>query len=94
MLTALTVLFGAFGVAGLVGLALSLSHRPLPKFPRITRDAALFLGGLAGTAYETVAGKGERPTLLLLYAGMMGLPAFLHQDERKGNGNGAGTSQP
>lgn len=35
-----------------------------------------------GVAYETLGEGAERPTLLLLFAAMMGLPAFL----RSGNG--------
>jgi hypothetical protein len=41
------------------------------------RDVALFTGGLAGVAHETLIGHAERPTLLILFAAMMGLPAFL-----------------
>jgi hypothetical protein len=48
------------------------------------RDAALFLTGLGLIVYEAVVRTGpERPTLLLLYAGMVGLPAFLRADERR-----------
>jgi hypothetical protein len=47
------------------------------------RDVALFFGGLAGVFHETVLATGERPTLLILFAAMMGLPAFLRTDERK-----------
>jgi hypothetical protein len=55
------------------------------------RDAILFFAGLAGVGHETlISHAGERPTLLLLYAAMMGLPAFLRADEKK-NGNGAST---
>jgi hypothetical protein len=46
------------------------------SFPLI-RDVVLFIAGLAGLAYETVFTKTDRPTLLLLYAAMLGLPAFL-----------------
>lgn len=49
---------------------------------KFSRDTALFLSGLAGIAYETLAQGGERPTLLLLFAAMVGLPAFLRSDER------------
>lgn len=55
-------------------------------WPRL-RDVVLFFAGLGGVAYEAGFQAAERPTLLLLYAAMMGLPAFLRQDERK-NGNG------
>jgi len=53
------------------------------RLRRITRDGVLFTGGLAGVAWQTVVEKAERPTLLLLYAAMMGLPAFLALDEAK-----------
>jgi hypothetical protein len=48
----------------------------------ISRDTILFAFGLLGIAYETLAQGGERPTLLLLFAGMVGLPAFLKGDEK------------
>lgn len=59
------------------------------KIGRITvsttgmRDFALFFSGLGGVFYETVAVKTDRPTLLLLFAAMMGLPAFLRTDEHR-----------
>jgi hypothetical protein len=34
-----------------------------------------------GIAYETLRNGAERPTLLLLFAAMVGLPAFLRGDE-------------
>lgn len=43
----------------------------------VARDVLLFCGGLAGVIHETVAATAERPTLLILFAAMMGLPAFL-----------------
>ena len=46
------------------------------------RDMILFFGGLAGVANEALFKNAERPTLLLLYAAMMGLPAFLRADDR------------
>lgn len=46
------------------------------RWPLI-RDIGLFLGGLTGVAHETILSKAERPTLLILFAAMMGLPAFL-----------------
>lgn len=39
------------------------------------------LAGVAGIANETVGQDGERPTLLLVFAAMVGLPAFLRGDE-------------
>lgn len=50
---------------------------------RITRDGTLFVAGLAGIAYETLSRGAERPTLLLLFAAMIGLPAFLNKDEKE-----------
>lgn len=47
------------------------------------RDITLFLGGLAGVFHETVLASGERPTLLIMFGAMMGLPAFLQRDERR-----------
>lgn len=53
----------------------------------VLRDALLFLGGLAGVFHETVISSTERPTLLILFAAMMGLPAFLRQDDNKAVGS-------
>jgi hypothetical protein len=49
---------------------------------RVTRDSVLFSAGLAGVFYETIFDKADRPTLLLLFGAMMGLPAFLRTDEQ------------
>lgn len=59
----------------------------LPAF-RTIRDRVLFLVGLAGVASQTVAffmGLDPSETLLVTFAAMMGLPAFLRADE-KSNG--------
>lgn len=49
-------------------------------WPRL-HDILLFTGGLAGVLHETVLRDGpERPTLLILFAAMLGLPAFLAGD--------------
>lgn len=37
----------------------------------------MFVFGLLGVVHETVISQAERPTLLILFAAMMGLPAFL-----------------
>ena len=59
------------------------------------RDMLLFFGGMAGVANEALIKEAERPTLLLLYAAMMGLPAFLRQDERGGSDDDrSGGGQP
>jgi hypothetical protein len=57
----------------------------------VIRDVILFMAGLAGVIHETAVSATERPTLLLLFAAMMGLPAFLRADAKKSNGkNGNG----
>lgn len=48
-----------------------------------TRDIILFFGGLAGVFNETFLSHAERPTLLILFAAMMGLPAFLRTDNTR-----------
>ena len=53
-----------------------------PTFLQI-RSAALFVGGMAGVAYVTLIDNTDRPTLLILFAAMLGLPLFLHNDERR-----------
>ena len=55
---------------------------------RITQGSVLFVAGLAGVIHETVIGQADRPTLLLLFAAMMGLPAFLGGS---GGSKGGGT---
>lgn len=52
-----------------------------PWWPFV-RDVSLFGCGLAGVAYETLGRDIERPTLLLLFAAMMGLPAFFPKGEK------------
>lgn len=47
----------------------------------VFRDRVIFLSGIAGVVHETVVSKGERPALLVLFASMIGLPAFLRKDE-------------
>lgn len=52
----------------------------------LIRDVLLFSSGLAGVVVLTTAWlKGHDPnqSLLLLFAAMMGLPAFLRNDEKK-----------
>jgi hypothetical protein len=43
----------------------------------VIRDVLLFSAGLIGVGHETIIATTERPTLLILFAAMMGLPAFL-----------------
>lgn len=45
------------------------------------RDAVLFLSGLGGVVHETLISPEPREVLLIVFAAMMGLPAFLRMDE-------------
>lgn len=47
----------------------------------VIRDILLFSGGMLGVLHETLISATERPTLLILFAAMMGLPAFLRKDD-------------
>lgn len=49
---------------------------------RHIRSGLLFTGGLGAFIYEVATG-GDRPTILILAAAMMGLPAFLRVDESR-----------
>jgi hypothetical protein len=51
-----------------------------PTFVQI-RTGVLFAAGIAGVAYETLVNQTDRPTLLILFGAMMGLPLFLRADE-------------
>lgn len=48
---------------------------------KITRDVVLLAAGLGLTINEALRAGPERPSLLVLYAGMMGLPAVMRFDE-------------
>jgi hypothetical protein len=50
---------------------------------RYSRDSLLFGAGLLGVLHETLLTNAERPSLLVLFGGMMGLPAFLKADEKR-----------
>ena len=52
---------------------------------RLTQKGVLFVVGLLGVAHETLISEADRPTLLLLFAAMIGLPAFLKADEKSGS---------
>lgn len=58
------------------------------------RDWIMFLGGLAGTAHETLVSQVDRPGLLLIYAGMMGLPAAIGADRRAAEQRGPEPQSP
>jgi NhaP-type Na+/H+ or K+/H+ antiporter len=46
------------------------------------RDVVLFVCGIAGIAHETLVSPVPDPSLLILFGGMAGLPAFLRKDEK------------
>jgi hypothetical protein len=50
---------------------------------RVSRDTILFIGGLVGIFHEMVFAHSDRPTLLVLFAAMIGLPLFLRGDEAR-----------
>ena len=63
---------------------------PLPTAPITrnpwwppSRDSILFIAGLMGVIYETVISPSPDPTLLILFGGMLGMPAFLAKDGKK-----------
>lgn len=43
----------------------------------------LFVGGFFGVLYETVVEQVDRPALLAVFGGMLGLPVFLHRDQNR-----------
>lgn len=45
--------------------------------PTLVRDSLLFLGGLVGFIVVLLSPELRDPGILVLLAGMMGLPAFL-----------------
>lgn len=58
------------------------------------RDFVLFVGGLLGVAYETLLEQVDRPALLALFGGMLGLPIFLRRDEREQSDDDAHPKPP
>lgn len=62
---------------------------PLWKQLIPTRDKMIFGTGLALTVNEIAFQSGpERPYILILLSGMMGLPVFLNQDAKKNGDKG------
>ncbi len=59
------------------------SPSPARRPGKFGRDLVLFTAGLLLTANEALLEQTERPTLLLLFAAMMGLPVMLRADERR-----------
>ena len=50
---------------------------PFPPSSKVVRDLILFVAGIAGIAWQTVVSDADRPALLALFAGMVGLPTYL-----------------
>lgn len=48
---------------------------------QLIRDIILFFSGLAGVAYQLLAAKTVEPSLTVVFAAMMGLPAALWGDD-------------
>lgn len=48
---------------------------------RVARDTLLFFVGLGGIVYETLTNGAEKPTLIIAFVGMLGLPLFIRNDE-------------
>lgn len=47
----------------------------------LIRDIILFFSGLAGVVYQLLGAKVVEPTLTVIFAAMMGLPAALWGDD-------------
>lgn len=45
------------------------------------RDLVTFLLGAIGLVYEALTGGVEKPTLIIAFVGLMGLPLFIRGDE-------------
>ena len=54
----------------------------MKKGVKVNRDTILLVVGILGVSHETLINNTDRPTLLLLFAAMIGLPAFIKQDEK------------
>lgn len=62
-----------------------MTSHPKPALERAWPWIIRF-GGLAIAFYETLFENADRPSLLLLAAGMLGLPEFVKFQRRNGNG--------
>jgi hypothetical protein len=56
-------------------------HR-IPSGFRSIRDILTAVLGAAGIVHESLLSSQERPTLLIIYAGLLGLPLVLRESER------------
>lgn len=62
---------------------MSRAKRPARWWSKITRDVILCATGVALTINESLRGGAERPSLYVLYAGMMGLGPILRFAESR-----------
>jgi hypothetical protein len=53
---------------------------PRRRRVRFSRDLILFTVGVVGVLHELFIQQAERPSLLVLFAGMMGLPLYLRKN--------------
>jgi hypothetical protein len=60
-----------------------MTTRRRRRWKHPSRDLVLFVFGILGILYETVFDNVERPSLLVVFAGCVGLPAFLRTDEAR-----------
>lgn len=55
----------------------------------LIRDIILFLGGFAGIAYQLLKADVVEPSLTVVFAAMMGLPAAFWGDSRRRDHKGS-----
>jgi hypothetical protein len=53
-----------------------------PTWWQFVRDVILFVCGLIGIAWESLAPGSPDPSLLVVFGAMLGLPIFLRKDEK------------
>lgn len=54
----------------------------MPSGFRSVRDLMTFLMGGGGIAYEVLGDGPERPTLLIVFAGLLGLPLVFREQDK------------
>ena len=55
----------------------------MDAFGRLFRNVVIPICGLLGILHETLIGNLDRPSLLVLFAAMIGLPAFTESDRKR-----------
>jgi hypothetical protein len=60
-----------------------VEEQEVRKWLRLARDVASFLMGATGFFYELILTNGERASILILSAGLLGVPLALRADESK-----------